>query len=62
MNSLQSPAVWILPSPVLGLPAMKNVQKSIGNSSDLMVIEDGGHFLQEWGGPIAEAAVHYFKS
>ena len=28
----------------------------------LMVVEEGGHFVQEWGGPIAEAALKYFAS
>lgn len=43
--------------PVLGYPAMKNLKRLIRNAPDLMKLEEAGHFTQEWGVPIAEAAV-----
>ena len=48
--------------PVLGGPVMERLKADIRGSSDLMVIPDGGHFLQEWGEPIAKAALEYFDS
>lgn len=47
--------------PVLGPPAMKYLQRQIRNSPDLMEVADAGHFVQEWGGPIAEAALRALK-
>ena len=46
--------------PVLGLPMMQKLRAQIRGASELMVIEEGGHFLQEWGKPIAEAALDHF--
>ena len=46
--------------PVLGLPTMQKLRSQIPGASELMVIEEGGHFIQEWGKPIAEAALNYF--
>ncbi|WP_421791564.1 haloalkane dehalogenase [Hyphobacterium sp.] len=46
--------------PVLGPGAMKAMQKLIKNCPDPMEIEDGGHFVQEWGEPIAKAALEKF--
>ena len=46
--------------PVLGLRIMQKLRAQIRGASELMVIEEGGHFLQEWGKPIAEAALSYF--
>ncbi len=43
--------------PVLGLPAMKYLRRVIRNAPDLMELQDAGHFTQEWGVPIARAAV-----
>ncbi len=43
--------------PVLGLPAMKHLRKLIRNAPEVREIPDAGHFVQEWGGPIAKAAV-----
>ncbi len=43
--------------PVLGPPAMKYLNRQIHNSPDLMEVADAGHFVQEWGVPVAEAAV-----
>ncbi len=47
--------------PVLGVPAMENLRNNIRGCSELMVIEDGGHFVQEWGEAIARAALEYFS-
>jgi pimeloyl-ACP methyl ester carboxylesterase len=46
--------------PVLGPPVMENLRKIIRNCPEPMEIKDGGHFLQEWGEPIAKAAVKAF--
>ena len=43
--------------PVLGPPVMRNLHGVIRNCPPPMEIADGGHFLQEWGGEIARAAV-----
>ncbi len=51
-----------LQDPVLGLPVMEQLKSDIKGSSDLMQIEDAGHFTQEWGGPIAQAALDYFET
>jgi pimeloyl-ACP methyl ester carboxylesterase len=42
--------------PVLGLPVMESIQKIIGCPAP-MIVEDGGHFIQEWGREIATAAL-----
>ncbi len=46
--------------PVLGSAAMHQLHKLIKNCPPTMVIEDGGHFLQEWGESIALAALESF--
>ncbi|MEM9014700.1 MAG: haloalkane dehalogenase [Pseudomonadota bacterium] len=46
--------------PVLGPPAMHALRKTIKNCPEPMEIADGGHFVQEWGAPIAEAALKRF--
>lgn len=46
--------------PVLGPPAMRALQKVIKGCPEPMEIADGGHFVQEWGEPIAEAACQRF--
>lgn len=46
--------------PVLGPPAMMGLHKLIKNCPPPMEIEGGGHFVQEWGEPIARAALAYF--
>ncbi len=43
--------------PVLGLPVMKHLRKVIRGCPEPYVVEDGGHFLQEWGEPVARAAL-----
>jgi haloalkane dehalogenase len=46
--------------PVLGPPAMMGLHKVIRNCPPPMEIEGGGHFVQEWGEPIARAALESF--
>ncbi len=46
--------------PVLGPPAMMSLHKVIRNCPPPMEIADGGHFVQEWGEPIARAALASF--
>lgn len=46
--------------PVLGMPAMERLRSQIRGCPDPMVIADGGHFVQEWGEPIARAAIAAF--
>jgi haloalkane dehalogenase len=46
--------------PVLGPPAMRALQKLIKGCPEPMEIADGGHFVQEWGEPIAKAALKKF--
>jgi haloalkane dehalogenase/tRNA(adenine34) deaminase len=43
--------------PVLGPPVMRALHGDIRNCPPPMEIAEGGHFLQEWGEPIARAAV-----
>ena len=40
--------------PVLGLDVMKSMQSLIKGCPDPMIIEQAGHFVQEWGGKIAQ--------
>lgn len=46
--------------PVLGPEVMALLRGVIRNCPEPMLIEDGGHFVQEWGAPIADAAVKAF--
>lgn len=46
--------------PVLGPPAMLKLQSLIRGCPQPMMIEGGGHFVQEWGEPIARAALEKF--
>ncbi len=47
--------------PVLGLPVMQALRDNIRGCPDPMVIEQAGHFVQEQGESIAQAAVGYFR-
>lgn len=47
--------------PVLGMPVMRALASRIRGCAEPMIVADGGHFLQEWGGPIAQAALRYFE-
>jgi pimeloyl-ACP methyl ester carboxylesterase len=46
--------------PVLGVPAMNKLRQLIANCPEPMLIEEAGHFVQEWGVPIANAALRAF--
>ena len=43
--------------PVLGPPVMANVRRLIRDCPAPLEVADGGHFLQEWGEPIAREAL-----
>lgn len=47
--------------PVLGPPVMRELQGIIRGCPEPMRIEQGGHFVQEQGEPIAQAAVRFFQ-
>jgi haloalkane dehalogenase len=47
--------------PVLGPQAMQSLRKLIRGCPEPMEVADGGHFVQERGGPIAAAALRHFK-
>lgn len=47
--------------PVLGPPAMASLRKLIRNCPPPLEVPEGGHFVQEWGGPIATAAMAHFR-
>lgn len=46
--------------PVLGPPAMMKLHGLIAGCPPPMEVEGGGHFVQEWGEPIARAALESF--
>ncbi|MBX9859641.1 MAG: alpha/beta fold hydrolase [Sphingomonas sp.] len=46
--------------PVLGPPQMAVLRKQIKGCPEPMMIAGGGHFVQEWGEPIARAALEAF--
>ncbi|OYY71160.1 haloalkane dehalogenase [Sphingomonas sp. 28-63-12] len=46
--------------PVLGTGPMQALRKQIRGCPEPMIVEDGGHFVQEWGEPIARAAIAAF--
>lgn len=48
--------------PVLGGPVMQKLHADIRGAGPMMVIEEAGHFVQEWGEPIARAALEYFAA
>ena len=47
--------------PVLGLEAMRGLQKLINGCPEPMVLDEAGHFVQEHGEEIAKLAVHVFR-
>ena len=47
--------------PVLGLEAMRSLQKSINGCPEPLVLDHAGHFVQEHGEEIAKLAVHVFR-
>lgn len=46
--------------PVLGPPAMQHLRSVIRDCPEPLEVEDAGHFVQEWGAPIARAALDRF--
>lgn len=46
--------------PVLGPPSMRFLRKFIRNCPEPMEVAEAGHFVQEWGEPIAKAALKKF--
>ncbi len=46
--------------PVLGMPVMNQLRETIRSCPEPMVLEEAGHFVQEWGDPIARAALKHF--
>lgn len=46
--------------PVLGVPVMGKLRETIRGCPEPVIVEDAGHFVQEWGSPIARAALEYF--
>ena len=46
--------------PVLGLPVMMALRDNIRSCPPAFEVHEGGHFLQEWGGPVATAALRHF--
>ena len=46
--------------PVLGEVPMRALQKTIRGCPAPMEVTEGGHFVQEWGAPIAAAALRHF--
>jgi len=47
--------------PVLGLPAMQELRRAIRNCPEPYLVEQGGHFLQEWGEEVAAAALRHWN-
>jgi pimeloyl-ACP methyl ester carboxylesterase len=47
--------------PVLGPPVMQYLHQMIRNCPEPMEVAEAGHFVQEWGAPIAQAALQHFK-
>ena len=47
--------------PVLGLPVMQALRAGIRGCPEPMVLEQAGHFVQEHGEAVAQAAVGYFR-
>ncbi len=48
--------------PVLGTEVMARLRATIRGCPEPMVIPEGGHFVQEWGEPIARAALVHFAA
>ncbi|MFT3816202.1 MAG: haloalkane dehalogenase [Rubrivivax sp.] len=50
-----------LADPVLGEAPMRSLQRQIRGCPEPMCIAEAGHFVQEWGEPVARAALQHFK-
>ena len=48
--------------PVLGVPVMQALRAQLRGCAEPMILPEAGHFVQEHGRPIAEAAVGYFRA
>jgi len=48
--------------PVLGPSVMAVLRSQISNCPEPMVVAEAGHFVQEWGEPIARAALEHFRT
>ena len=46
--------------PVLGGKVMNDLRKTIRNCPEPMILEEAGHFVQEWGDQVAKAALKQF--
>jgi pimeloyl-ACP methyl ester carboxylesterase len=46
--------------PVLGEPVMRALQRKIRGCPEPMLLPEAGHFVQEWGEPVARAALSHF--
>ena len=46
--------------PVLGLDVMHWMSAQIRNCPPPLILPDAGHFVQEWGGEVARAAIRHF--
>ena len=46
--------------PVLGPPAMRSLHAAIRGCPPPMEVAEAGHFVQEWGAPVARAALYHF--
>ncbi|WP_299669644.1 haloalkane dehalogenase [uncultured Ruegeria sp.] len=46
--------------PVLGVPVMSKLRKAISGCPEPLVLEEAGHFVQEWGDQVASAALKHF--
>ncbi|PHP67200.1 haloalkane dehalogenase [Zhengella mangrovi] len=46
--------------PVLGVPVMSTLRDTIRGCPEPMIVDEAGHFVQEWGEPIARAALRHF--
>jgi len=49
-----------LQDPVLGEPVMRALRKTIRGCPEPVLVPEAGHFVQEWGEPIARAALDQF--
>ncbi len=46
--------------PVLGVPVMSKLRQIIRGCPEPLVLNDAGHFVQEWGDQVARAALKHF--
>ncbi len=48
--------------PVLGIPVMEKMHKIIRNCPPPMILNEAGHFVQEWGDQVARGALEQFAA